>query len=94
MQLPALPQLQALLRAVIAVGGGYALTALAVNGGAVLLARAGLAPSDAVVTAAMLGFLAYLGLLLWALACASLVRLSAWLGGAILLVSLLAGAAA
>ncbi|MEG1768152.1 MAG: iron transporter [Comamonas sp.] len=74
------PGFAAAARAVVAVGGGYALIALAVSALAALLARAGQAPSDAVVTAAMLGFPAYLCLLLWALACLRLARLTGVLG--------------
>lgn len=74
------PALVAALRALLAVAGGYALTALAVYGLAALLTRAGLTPSDAVVAAAMLGFPAYLGVLLWGLACPSLARLAWGLG--------------
>jgi len=84
------PALAAGLRALVAVGGGYALVALAVNALAALLARAGQAPSEAVVTAAMLGFPAYLGVLLWALACPRLARLAAWLGLGCLVFGLLA----
>ena len=73
-----------ILRVVGAVGGGYAVTALAVTTAGAVLARLGMARSDAVVTAAMLGFIVYLLLLLWAFAVRSPARL--WLG--------LAGAAA
>ncbi len=78
------------LRAVTAIGGGYGATALGVQALASALARAGLAPSDAVASAAMLGFPAYLALLLWALPCPSLARLLATLG----LAAALLGAAA
>lgn len=84
------PALAGALRALVAVGGGYALVALAVSALAALLARAGQQPSDAVVSAAMLGFPAYLGVLLWALACPRLVRLAAWLGAGCLVFGLLA----
>jgi hypothetical protein len=47
------------------IGGGYACTALVVTVGAALLARAGMARSEAVVLMAMLGFPLYLALLLW-----------------------------
>ncbi|WP_338760273.1 hypothetical protein [Massilia sp. METH4] len=56
------------LRIAGAVGGGYACTALAVTVGAALLARAGMARSEAVVLMAMLGFPIYLGVLLWGFA--------------------------
>ena len=84
------PAFAAAWRAGLAVTGGYALIALAVNGLAALLARAGLAPSDAVVSAAMLGFPAYLGVLLWGLACPSGWRLAWGLGRWTLLFALLA----
>ncbi|GHC79814.1 hypothetical protein GCM10007320_21000 [Pseudorhodoferax aquiterrae] len=72
----------AVLRTAVAVAGGYAVVSLAVTLGASLLARGLLQPSDAVVTAAMLGFVAYLALLLWALACPRLLPLCGGLGGA------------
>jgi hypothetical protein len=75
----------AVLRTAVAVGGGYAVVGLAVTLGARLLARGLLQPSDAVVAAAMLGFVAYLALLLWAVACPRLLHLCAGLGGAALL---------
>ncbi|MDR0204633.1 MAG: hypothetical protein LBJ40_21025 [Delftia acidovorans] len=77
---PARGRLLATLRALVAVAGGYGLTALAVQRGAAVLAHAGMAPSEAVVAAAMLGFPAYLAWLLWALPCPSLARLLACLG--------------
>ncbi|AVS64646.1 ketohydroxyglutarate aldolase [Paracidovorax avenae] len=67
-------------RAVVAVAGGYGVVHLAIVATASALARGGLAPSDAVVAAAMLGFPAYLGVLLWALACPRLLRLAGVLG--------------
>lgn len=75
----------AALRTAVAVVGGYAVVGLAVALGARLLARGLLQPADAVVTAAMLGFVAYPGLLLWALACPRLLRLCGGLGAAALL---------
>ncbi len=69
-------------RAVVAVAGGYGVVQLAVTATASALARFGLAPSDAVVAAAMLGFPAYLGVLLWALACTRLLHLAGVLGAA------------
>lgn len=72
------------LRVAGAVAGGYLVTALAVTTAGAALARLGMARSDAVVTAAMLGFIVYLLLLLWGFAVRSLARL--WL--------LLAGSAA
>ena len=64
--------LKTTLRVTGAVAGGYAVT----TAGAAL-ARLGMARSDAVVTAAMLGFIVYLLLLLWGFAVRSLARL--WL---------------
>lgn len=63
------------LRLIAAIPGGYALTAavVAVLGG--LLPLLGLARSEAVVLSAMLGFVLYLLLLLWAFAQRSLARL-------------------
>ena len=83
--------LHAALRVLGAVGGGYALSALGVAAGAALLARAGMPPSEAVALAAMLGFIAYLLVLLWAFSVPSLARLWLVLGGAgALLAALLA----
>lgn len=70
------------LRVLGAVAGGYAVTALAVAVAGAALARAGMARSEAVVLAAMLGFLAYLALLLWAFHVARVGRLWAALAGA------------
>jgi hypothetical protein len=61
-----LKALSNLSRTVAAVLGGYALTALLVALLAVLLVWAGLPRSEAVVAAAMAGFLIYLALLVWA----------------------------
>ena len=76
-----------LLRVLGAVGGGYALTALTVAVAAVVLARAGMARSEAVALSAMLGFVLYLMLLLWAFSVRRVGRL--WLAfagaGALLL---------
>lgn len=66
----------AIVRAVVAIAGGYAVTALAVAGVAAMLARSGMAPADAVVAAAMPGFIGYLALLMWALAQPRLARLA------------------
>lgn len=74
------------LRVLGAVGGGYALTALAVAVGALALARAGMPRSEAVALAAMLGFVLYLALLLWGFSVRHVGRL--WLafgaGGAVM----------
>jgi len=66
------------LRVLGAVCGGYALTALTVAVGAVALSRAGMARSEAVALAAMLGFVLYLVLLLWGFSVRRVGRL--WLG--------------
>lgn len=82
------------LRLLGAVVGGYALTALTVAAAGAVLARLGMVPSEAVVLAAMLGFVVYLVLLLWAFS----VRSVAWLwmalaagGAAIAVLARLAG---
>ena len=64
----------------VAVGGGYALTGMAVVLLGQLLSRAGMPASEAVVTAGITGFAIYLGLLLWASACGSVARLCGWMG--------------
>ena len=71
------PWIGLVLRLLGAVFGGYALTALTVAAAAAVLARLGMARSDAVVLAAMLGFVLYLVLLLWAFSVQSTARL--WL---------------
>jgi hypothetical protein len=63
------------LRLVAAIPGGYALTAAWVAAMGGLLAHTGLQRSDAVVLAAMLGFLFYLVFLMWAFAQRRLTRL-------------------
>ena len=65
------------MRLLAALPGCYALTALAVTLAAVLLARLGMARSEAVTLAAMAGLLVYPALLLWAFSVASVTRL--WL---------------
>lgn len=70
------------LRVVGAVAGGYAVTALAVAAAGALLARLGLARAEAVVLAAMLGFLVYLVILLWGFSVARVARLWAGLAAA------------
>jgi hypothetical protein len=78
------------LRVLGAVFGGYALTALTVASAGAALARLGMARSEAVVLAAMLGFVAYLVLLLWAFSVRSVARLWAMLaGGAVAMAGLL-----
>jgi len=73
------------MRLLGAVFGGYALTALTVASAGAVLARLGVARSEAVVLSAMPGFVLYLALLLWAFSIKSVTRL--WL-------ALAAGAAA
>lgn len=70
------------LRVLGAVFGGYALTALMVAATGAGLARLGMARSEAVVLAAMLGFPAYLALLLWGFSVTSVTRLLAVLASA------------
>jgi hypothetical protein len=84
------PGLDIGLRILGAVAGGYAVTALAVAAAGALLARLGMARAEAVVLAAMLGFVAYLVLLLWSFSVKRVTRL--WLvlaGGAVAMASLL-----
>ena len=54
------------LRIIGAVIGGYGLSSVLVALMAALLARTGIARSEAVVSASMAGFLIYLALLVWA----------------------------
>lgn len=58
-----------------ALPGGYLLTACSMGLLSRLLVLAGLARSEAVVATAMLGFVVYLGLLLWAFSVRRLRRL-------------------
>ena len=67
--------LHLVLRLLGAVFGGYALTALTVATAGAVLARLGMVRSEAVVLAAMLGFVVYLVLLLWAFSVKSTIRL-------------------
>ena len=69
------------LRTVGAVAGGYAVTALAVAAAGALLPRLGIARAEAVVLAAMLGFLLYLAILLWGFSVARVTTL--WAGLAV-----------
>jgi D-alanyl-lipoteichoic acid acyltransferase DltB (MBOAT superfamily) len=71
------PPIDLVLRVLGAIGGGYALTALSVVTAAAVLARLGMVRSEAVVLAAMLGFIVYLALLIWAFSVKSTARL--WL---------------
>ncbi|WP_395057750.1 hypothetical protein [Polaromonas sp.] len=73
------------LRVAGAVAGGYAFTTASVGLMSASLALGGMPRSDAVVLAAMLGFVIYLLVLLWAFSVRSLVRLWATLTGAGLL---------
>ena len=58
--------------------GGYWLSAQAVSLSAALFAGFGLAASEAVVLASLLGFVYYLAILLWGFAMPSLRRLLGW----------------
>ena len=62
-------------RVVAAVGGGFGVTSLAVPVIAGLLVRSGLPGAEAVVAAALAGFLVYLTVLMWGLACPNVLRL-------------------
>lgn len=64
-----------LLRISGAVLGGYAFSAALVALAAFVLMFIGMARSEAVVLASMLGFVLYLGVLLWAFSVRSLARL-------------------
>jgi hypothetical protein len=81
--------LQLAVRIAVTIGGGYACTALVVTVGAALLARAGMARSEAVVLMAMLGFPLYLGLLLWGFGARRMRTLWLLLGTAIVVRMLL-----
>lgn len=75
------PRARVALRVAAAVIGGYAWTASWVALLAALLPVAGMARSEAVVLAAMLGYVIYLLVLLWAFSVRSMVRLGAVLIG-------------
>ncbi|MDW5443640.1 iron uptake protein [Polaromonas sp. SM01] len=78
------------LRVLGAVFGGYALTALSVTWAGAVMVRLGMARGEAVVLAAMLGFVAYLALLLWAFSVRSVARLwGVLVGGAMVMTGLL-----
>lgn len=77
-------------RIAAAVLGGYAFSAVLVALLAILLPIAGMARSEAVLLASMLGFLIYLVVLIWAFAEPSVKRVWAVLpGGAMLAYALL-----
>ena len=78
-----------LLRVTGAVAGGYAVTALGVTTAGAVLARLGMARSEAVVLAAMLGFIVYLLLLLWGFSVPSLARLWLRLGASAAVLAIL-----
>ena len=75
------PKLAMTVRTIGTVLGGYALTATCVPLLASAFALAGMARSEAVVLAAMLGFVFYLVVLLWAFSVRSLARLLAVMTG-------------
>ncbi len=74
-------RLAILLRIAGAVLGGYVFSAALVALLAAVLPLAGMARGEAAVSAAMLGFVLYLLVLLWAFSVRSLVRLWAVLAG-------------
>jgi len=78
------------LKIVGAVGGGYLLTATTVIAAGAVLARCGMARSEAVALSSMLGFVFYLALLVWAFAVRSAARLWAVLAAGTLLASAVA----
>ncbi|MDY0976217.1 iron uptake protein [Massilia sp. CFBP9012] len=63
------------LRIVGAVVGGYLLTVLTVIAAGAVLARLGMARSEAVALSSMLGFVFYLALLVWAFSVRPAARL-------------------
>ncbi|WP_295680328.1 hypothetical protein [uncultured Nevskia sp.] len=80
------PTMRTVSRVLLAVVGAYFFTTASVMLAARGIADLGLfSRSDAVVLAAMFGFLLYLGLLLWAFAERRLWRLAIVLGGGTLL---------
>lgn len=79
-----------LLRLSGAVGGGYAFTSAGVALASVALRQLGLPRSEAVVLSAMLGFVLYLLVLLWAFSVRSPVRLWVVLAGGTALSTILA----
>ena len=78
-----------LLRVTGAVAGGYAVTAVGVTTAGAGMARLGMARSEAVVLAAMLGFIVYLLLLLWGFSVPSLARLWLRLGASATVLTIL-----
>lgn len=73
--------LKVVLRIAGAVLGGYGLTAMLVALLAAVLVRTGLPGCEAIVSAAMAGFLMYLGVLVWAFSTVGLRTLWAALAG-------------
>lgn len=71
-------------RVLAAVVGGYAMAALAVSGASAGLSMLGMARAEAVVLCAMLGFVLYLLVLLWAFAERRLWRVLTVLGASAL----------
>ena len=63
------------LHVVGAVAGGYLLTVLTVIAAGAVLARLGMARSEAVALSSMLGFVFYLALLVWAFSVRPVARL-------------------
>lgn len=57
------------------MAGGYLLTALTVVAAGAVLARLGMARSEAVALSSMLGFVFYLALLVWAFSVRQVARL-------------------
>jgi len=71
-------RVQVALRAVAAIGGGYALAAASAAAGALGFQSLGLARPDATLTATMLSFVIHAIAAMWAFGCSSAVR--AWAG--------------
>jgi len=76
-------------RVLLALVGGYVLTAEVIALGAFALAALGMARSEAVTLGAMMGFPVYLALLIWAFSERRLLRLWMGLGGGALAASVL-----
>ncbi|EKU79683.1 hypothetical protein ABIB42_003775 [Massilia sp. UYP32] len=78
------------LRIAGAVAGGYLLTALTVIAAGAVLARFGMARSEAVALSSMLGFVFYLALLVWAFTVRSIARqLAVLAAGAVMMAAVI-----
>lgn len=80
---------QVAARLLAAVPGGYGLAALSSSVAALLAQAAGMAPADAVISASLLSFAVYLGVVVWSFGAATLARLWGSLLACTLLLALL-----